>query len=95
MKNLVVSAQVLVKLRDKHKVSVREIEQCFENLSGSYLEDSREDHRTDPPTLWFIALTNRDRALKVVFMFIGDHVHIKTAYEPNSVELEIYQRRGT
>ena len=94
MKNLVVSAGVLVKLRDKHNVAVREIEHCFENLCGIYLEDAREDHQTDPPTLWFIAPTNRGRMLKVVFMFIDGNVHIKTVFEPEQGAIDFYERHA-
>lgn len=61
MKNLIVSAGVLEKLRDKHGVTVREVEQCFDNKCGLYLEDDREDNRTDPATLAFVASTNQGR----------------------------------
>jgi uncharacterized DUF497 family protein len=94
MPKLVVSSAVLVKLREKHNVTVREVEQCFENKCGTFLEDDREDHQTDPPTLWFIAPTNRDRLLKVVFMFIDGNVLIKSAFEPNEVEGRIYDKYG-
>ena len=94
MKNLIVSAGVLAKLRDKHQIDRREVEQCFENLCGDYLEDTREDHRTDPPTLWFIAPTNRGRLLKVVFLFRDGNAHIKTAFEPEQQAIETYDRHG-
>ena len=94
MKNFIVSAGVLVKLRDKHNVSQREVEQCFENLCGVYLEDTREDHQTDPPTLWFIAPTNRGRLLKIIFMFIDGNVHIKSAFEPHQEAIDIYDQHG-
>ena len=94
MKNLVVSAAVLAKLSDKHKVSLREVEQCFENKCGTYLIDEREDHQTDPPTLWFTAATSRDRLLKVVFMFINGNIHIKTAYEAEQESIDLYDRLG-
>jgi hypothetical protein len=44
--------------------------------------------------LWFIALTNQNRKLKIVYIQKGDQVILKTAYEPNDVELEIYERFG-
>lgn len=94
MRNLIISANVLVKLRDKHDVSVREIEQCFENKCGVYLEDNREDHQTDPPTLWFVAPTNRDRLLKVVLMFFDGNVHIKSAFDADEASMQIYEAHG-
>lgn len=94
MLNLIVSSSVLLKLGAKHQVTVREIEQCFDNKCGLFLEDCREDHKTDPATLWFIAPTNRNRQLKVVFIFIAGNVHIKSAFEPNEDELSLYADLG-
>lgn len=94
MKNLHISQATLDKLADKHQVSRREVEQCFANKCGLFLEDSREDHRSDPATMWFIAPTNEDRQLKIVFIFKDGLVHLRTAYEPNPVELAIYDRHG-
>jgi uncharacterized DUF497 family protein len=94
MKNLVVSASVLAKLRDKHGVTVREVEQCFENKCGLYLEDDREDNRTDPATLQFIAPTNQDRLLKVVFIFLDGNIHLKTAFDPDQADIAFYERHG-
>jgi uncharacterized DUF497 family protein len=94
MKSLIVSAGVLEKLRDKHSVTIREVEQCFENKCGMYLEDEREDHQTDPATLAFIAPTNQGRLLKVVFIFLDGNVHIKTAFEPDAVDIAFYDRNG-
>jgi uncharacterized DUF497 family protein len=94
MKNFIVSAGVLEKLRDKHGVSVREVEQCFENKCGMYLEDDREDNRTDPVTLAFIAPTNQGRLLKVAFIFLDGNVHIKTAFEPDADDIAFYERNG-
>ena len=88
------SAGVLAKLRDKHGVSLREVEQCFENLCGMYLEDTREDHQTDPPTLWFIAPTNQGRLLKVIFIFLDGNVHIKSTFEADHEAIDIYERHG-
>ncbi|MES2099043.1 MAG: ADP-ribosyl-(dinitrogen reductase) hydrolase [Pseudomonadota bacterium] len=94
MVKLIVSSSVLIKLGAKHQVTVREIEQCFENKCGVFLEDDREDHQTDPATLWFIAPTNRKRDLKVVFIFVNGNAHIKSAFEPNKDELDIYREFG-
>ncbi|MFZ6755370.1 ADP-ribosyl-(dinitrogen reductase) hydrolase [Undibacterium sp. Dicai25W] len=89
-----ISQAIKDKLHEKHRVCPAEVEQCFENKCGLYLIDDREDHRTDPESLWFIAETNRNRLLKIVFMFIDGNVHIKTAYEPNIEEIAIYQEEG-
>lgn len=91
---LIVSAVILEKLRDKHGVSRREVEQCFENKCGMYLIDERADHQTDPPSLWFLAPTNEGRLLKVVFMFLDGNIHIKSAFEPEQDAITLYDEKG-
>lgn len=94
MKNLVVSEAVKTKLQKKHQVTLREVEHCFMNRVGRLLYDNRALTKTNPPTLWFIALTNQNRKLKIAYIQKGSQVILKTAYEPNEVELEIYERFG-
>jgi hypothetical protein len=92
---LLLSPGVREKLaRKSPPVKEEEIEQCFANRTGRYLLDEREDNRTDPPTRWFIAETNFGRKLKVAFILKGQDVIIKTAYDPNQTELQIYRRHG-
>jgi hypothetical protein len=74
--------------------SRREVEQCFENKCGTFLPDTREDHQTDPPTLWFIAPTNPGRLLKVIFVFRDGNIYVKSAYEPEPAAITIYERKG-
>jgi len=94
MENLVVSEVGKAKLQKKHKVTIREVEHCFINRQGRLLLDNRALTKTIPPTLWFIALTNQNRKLKIVYIQKGNQVILKTAYEPNDVELAIYERFG-
>jgi hypothetical protein len=86
-----VSARIKAKLAQKTPpVTEEEIVQCFANRQGCYLLDTREQHRTEPPTKWFIAETDFGRKLKVVFIPEGSDVTIKTAYDPNDAETRIY-----
>ncbi len=94
MRALIISPEILQKLQQKHNVTRREVEQCFENRVGNYVEDTREEHRTDPPTLWFVAPTNYDRILKVVFVCANGNIFIKSAYEPSPKAIEVYEERG-
>lgn len=94
MKNLVVSDSVKNKLQKKHQVTIREVEHCFSNREGRLLLDNRALTKTNPPTLWFIALTNQNRQLKISYIQKGGQVILKTAYEPNDAELAIYERFG-
>ncbi|MFM1870268.1 MAG: hypothetical protein RLY99_1012 [Pseudomonadota bacterium] len=92
MKNLVISQSIKIKLLEKHFVRRVEIEECFKNRRRQYLEDLRVEHHTDPPTYWFISRTHQGRLLKVVIVFDGSKVYLKTAFEPNSQEIAIYDK---
>ncbi len=98
-----ISTKVKNKLHEKHGVNEEKILQCFSSREKGYLEDIREDHKTDPATLWFIAETDYGEKLKIVFIFeeISDEegnmtkvVTIKTAYAPNSNETYIYEKHA-
>ena len=58
------------------------------------LEDPRAEHKTNPPTKWFIAETDVGVKLKIVYMREADSntVIIKTAYQPNCEEIRIYNK---
>lgn len=88
------SSAVKQTLAQKHGVSLEEVQQCFANREGNLLEDIREEHKTDPPTQWFIAETDYGRRLKVAFMFKDGDIIVKTAYEPNQTEERIYRKFG-
>jgi hypothetical protein len=96
--NIYISDRVQAKLAGKHQVTADEIRHCFENREGTFLEDNREEHKTDPPTQWFIAETNQRRVLKVVFilerLLKGSRINIRTAYEPNATEVSIYNKHA-
>ncbi len=91
-----VSNRIAAKLRDKHRVTLKEIAECFENRQGRDLFDTRAEHQADPKTRWFLADTNDQRLLKVVFIPdpANRSVDIKTAYEPNDMEIRIYRKYG-
>jgi hypothetical protein len=91
---ILINERIQKKLRDKHGVTQSEVEQCFYNRYGRFLEDSREEHWTHPPTQWFIADTNAGRRLKVVFVEDRDTdiIYVKTAYDPDTNEEKIYDK---
>lgn len=87
------SARIRNKIQEKHGVTMNEVEQCFLNRIGKILQDTRTDHQTNPPTLWFISETNRQRMLKIVFVLeLDNSITLKTAYEPNTIEIDIYNK---
>jgi len=89
---------VAAKLAEKHGVTADDVRQCFENRDGGFLEDDREQHRTDPPTQWFIGETNQRRKVKVVFIqrqtASGVRIDIRSAFPPNEEEIRIYEKFG-
>lgn len=91
---IIVSPKILAKLLDKHGVTEQDVHQCFENRTGHLLDELREEHRTDPPTLWFIAFTNKARLLKICFIPRDGNHYLRTAFPPDETELHIYQRKG-
>lgn len=94
MQNLKISQDTQNKLTHKHGVSRKEVEQCFINRTGRLLEDIRARHKTNPPTLWLLAPTNQGRILKVVYIQNGPILELRSAFEPNEAELDIYRRKG-
>lgn len=92
--DLSISVRTKDKLANKHAVTENEIEQCFLNRTGKYLYDLREQHQTDPKTRWFIAETNHGRLLKICFIPKTGGAIIRTAYEPNTNEINIYEKYG-
>ncbi len=93
---LTVSRRIKTKLLEKHNVKIHEINECFSNRTGNFLKDTRENHATDPPTLWFVSETDYGRQLKVVFIHdenTNDFI-IKTAYEANDDEKRIYRKHA-
>jgi uncharacterized DUF497 family protein len=89
---IIVSDAVLIKLNHKHQVSIKEVEECFLNRAGGLLIDTREEHKTQPVTLWFVAATNKNRMLKVIYISDGESVYIKSAYQASPDIIRIYEK---
>ena len=91
--NLKISKHIIEKLKNKHGVVVDEVFECFLNREKGLLEDTRVNHKTNPPTLWFVSETDHARRLKVVFIQLTNgEYEVKTAYEPNDMEVKIYEQ---
>ncbi|PKO60793.1 MAG: ADP-ribosyl-(dinitrogen reductase) hydrolase [Betaproteobacteria bacterium HGW-Betaproteobacteria-18] len=92
IKNLIIAPDIRDKLDDKHHVKEGEVHECFMNHDGPYLEDTQEDHRTEPPTEWFIATTDRGRLLKVIFVCRDGNIYLKSAFDANIKTQHIYSQ---
>lgn len=89
---LVVSPAIREKLLNKHKVQELEVRECFLNHEGKYLIDTREEHATDPPTLWFVGETHRGRRLKIIFVNRNGNLYLKSAYDADDAAIRIYTK---
>jgi uncharacterized DUF497 family protein len=87
-----ITDRVLRKLRERHGVEREEVGECFLNRTGKFYGDSREDNKTDPPTYWFVAETDKGRLLKVVFVRYPDRYQIKSAYPPDDGSDRLYEK---
>lgn len=97
MKTIFISDRVKEKLKEKHGVTSAEIDECFvyaAALKLRPLEDVRADHTTVPPTYWWLSRTKKRRLLKVVFVLFDDRIEIKTAFEPNRTEVNLYAKKA-
>jgi hypothetical protein len=88
------SASVRNKLKTKHQVTEAQVLQCFANREGQYLIDDREEHRTVPPTQWFVASTDYGLILKVMFVFdpASKLIEVKSAYRATPEVQRIYKK---
>jgi hypothetical protein len=89
---IIISDDIRDKLSGKHGITRKDITQCFDNIEGGLLEDTREDHKSNPPTMWFISSTNNGKLIKIAYIQYDDDIVIKTAYEPNETEIYIYKK---
>ena len=76
----------------KRQITEAQLVQCFANREGPALIDNREEHRTDPPTRWFVASTDYGIVLKICFVLDGGIVSIKTAYKATDEVARIYRK---
>jgi hypothetical protein len=87
---LIISPKIREKLAQKNPpVTDEEVRECFWNRTARTLTDSRSEHRTRPPTRWFIAETATGRRLKIVFIRIPSGglatIHVKMGhFSPDS-----------
>lgn len=89
-----VSAKVADKIYTKHGLTMDEVKEAISGRLGNFLEDMREEHKTDPPTQWFLGYTDFGKLVKVVFIYKDGNIVIRTAYQANSHEIAIYNKHA-
>lgn len=87
---LIVSDKTKAKLRLKHQVTLDEVMQAFADRPDYVVEDDREDHKSDPPTYWFVASTDSGRMLKVVYVQRGGDFHLRTAFPASAAQIHLF-----
>lgn len=89
---LIASEAIIGKIQSKHGVDFLEAEEAFNNFVGYPLEDTREEHKSKPPTLWCLSETYEGRLLKLVYIQYDDQqlAVLRTAYEPDDNEVELW-----
>jgi hypothetical protein len=68
--------------------------ECFANITGNLLVDTREGHRSDPQTLWFVAETYMGRKLKIAFIPVDGDFYLRSGHDANAEEVRIYRKYG-
>lgn len=89
---LVLSPHITAKLGTKHQVTEAEVKQCFYNVDGEYIEETALKHKTNPPSFWFLARTNQERLLKIIFTPRDGNIFIKSAYDANQTSIDLYMK---
>ena len=93
--SLVISKSIQKKLTEKHGVRRKEVLECFQNMTHRPIKDEREEHETNPPTMWIVSETNHRRELKVLFVLKDGGVYLKSAYEPSDRVKNMYYNNAT
>lgn len=67
---------------DHGSVTEREVRECFMAWDGRYVEDPREEHKTQSglPTRWFVGESHIGRMIKIIYVEDADNVYLKSAY---------------
>jgi hypothetical protein len=86
-----INKDILAKIAER-KISLADVEQCFMNREGGLCLDTRAEHLTDPVTRWFVAKTDKDRALKIMYVPIKDGAELKSAYDATEEVCRIYNK---
>ena len=65
-----------------------------DKIERGFIEDDREEHRTDPRTLWFVSQNNYGVKIKVMFVIRGSEIYIKSAYRATDTVSAMYDRKS-
>ena len=91
---LVISPKIKDKIaREDHgSITEREVRECFMAWDHRFCFDQKEEHRTDPPTRWFVGESHIGRLLKIMYIDDGENVYLKSAYLANGDVKRIFDK---
>lgn len=93
--NLIIAPKIRSKLASKvPPVAEGEILQCFANQDRTALVDTREEHKTNPLTRWFVSETDYGRKLKIMYVPMSNGIHIKSAYNADLHIIQLYLKHS-
>jgi hypothetical protein len=74
-------------------ITLGEIEESLFNLQLPMIEETRMEHRTEPPTYWFVSETAMDRVLFVVGLWDRERevFIVKTSRDATDKDLERWE----
>ena len=88
------SPAVRDKIRVTHDVDWIEVEEAFFTSAPPYPLDKRPQHKTKPPTQYFIAETFDERLLKVCFTIKDGTIWVKSAFDPDEADIIRFLKDG-
>ena len=91
MINIEIAPSIKHKLKTKHNVEIEEVIECFANVTQGFVQDTREEHKTNPPTHYFIEQTDNARLLCIAFIHTDETIVLKTAFEPSQKRIQTYK----
>lgn len=92
---IILSQRIKEKLADaNHRITERDISECFANRERRFVTDTREEHRTDPETLWFVAQNDYGVKIKVMFVRRDNDIYVKSAYRATEEVTAMYMRKS-
>lgn len=92
IERLFATDKIKKKLKEKHGLDWSEVLGVWQSFNGTTLEDDREEHRTDPPTQWFV-----HKGIKIVFLeqvAVPNVCILKSAFAANEKEKQLYSKYG-
>ncbi len=90
---IVIPSQEISDKLAKRQIDEFDIRACLANREGTFVEETKLTHITNPASYWFIAEDDKGRILKISFMYYtaAAEMHIKSAFEASEKQINEYK----